>query len=126
LDTLYNDTDRRQKLSKIQQKHLLVQVHASSCVCQSERRTLNTNVVAAYNSIFYQTFPLNIINFCLFVQRLYNKNHGVQQLCLTVYNRRDTDYSAKQSRRTKPVEVFASMRELRVTCLQNGMLHRRC
>jgi len=55
--------------------------HTSSCVCQSERRTLWTqtepivqNVVVAYNSIVYQTFLINFINFCLFVQMLYNKN----------------------------------------------------
>jgi len=35
--------------------------------------------------IAYQTFLLNFVNFCLFVQRLYSKNQGGPVIMLTVY-----------------------------------------
>ena len=57
------------------------------CALQWKADILNTDPVAqnvvVYNSIVYQTFLLNFINFCLFVQRL--KTKGVRQLRLTMY-----------------------------------------
>ena len=51
-------------------------------VLKRKADTLNTNRASsleccvAYNSIVYQIFLLDFVNFCLFVQRLYSKNPG--------------------------------------------------
>ena len=69
------DVDRLTAWDKLDQRVI------DTAVRQSQTEPVVLTMVA-YNSLVLQIFVLNFISFCLIVQGLYNKNHGVP--CIVV------------------------------------------
>jgi len=70
--TTWDELDQRVIDMAVRQWHTFVRVLKRKT--DTEHKLSQLLVVVAYNSIVNQIFLPNFINFCLFVQRLYNKN----------------------------------------------------